>query len=295
MDQQMQPSPAPAREIPDDEIDLRDIILVVWRYRWFIAGVFLVSVLAAGIISFATAPVYEVRTVIDLGRYQSVVYTSPPAVKELITSDDFLWQVVRQLRLDVAEEDFKGFKESIKAEQVKGTNMLSIVIETADRAEGKAVLGKMVELLQNRSRPDFERHRRLLTEQLETVKARLADVEKSIAEARANLAAVETAPGLSRSEKDFRRSQILEALQGFEGQRTGLLDRYLGLQKELNGLEHVTVIENPREPVYPVKPNKKLNIALAGVLGLMIGVLGAFVIEFFRRNPLPRAGGSECT
>lgn len=293
MEQQMQPTPTTPREIADDEIDLRDIILVLWRHRWFIIGIFLVSVLAAGIVSFAQAPVYEVRTVIDLGRYQSRIYTSPPAVKELIASDDFLWEVVHGLGLNVGKKNFKGFKESIKAEEIEGTDMLSIVIETADRAEGKAVLEKMVELFQNRSHPDFERHQRLLTEQLETVKTHLADSEKSIAEAWTNLAAVETASGLSRSEKDFRRSQVLETLQGFEGQRAGLLARYLSLQKELNGLEHVTVVENPCEPVYPVKPKKKLNIAVAGVLGLMIGVLGAFVIEFFRKNPLPWAGGSE--
>jgi succinoglycan biosynthesis transport protein ExoP len=34
------------------------------------------------------------------------------------------------------------------------------------------------------------------------------------------------------------------------------------------------------EPKNPVAPKKKLNIAIAGVLGLMVGVFGAFFIEF---------------
>lgn len=34
------------------------------------------------------------------------------------------------------------------------------------------------------------------------------------------------------------------------------------------------------EPKAPVAPKKKLNIAIAGVLGLMVGVFGAFFIEF---------------
>ena len=34
------------------------------------------------------------------------------------------------------------------------------------------------------------------------------------------------------------------------------------------------------EPKQPVAPNKKLNIAIAGVLGLMVGVFGAFFVEF---------------
>ena len=35
------------------------------------------------------------------------------------------------------------------------------------------------------------------------------------------------------------------------------------------------------EPKSPVSPKKKLNIAIAGVLGLMVGVFGAFVVEYF--------------
>jgi len=35
------------------------------------------------------------------------------------------------------------------------------------------------------------------------------------------------------------------------------------------------------EPKEPVAPKKKLNIAIAAVLGLMVGVFGAFVVEYF--------------
>jgi len=35
------------------------------------------------------------------------------------------------------------------------------------------------------------------------------------------------------------------------------------------------------EPKEPVAPKKKLNIAIAGMLGLMVGVFGAFLVEYF--------------
>jgi len=38
------------------------------------------------------------------------------------------------------------------------------------------------------------------------------------------------------------------------------------------------------EPEYPIKPNKKLNIAIAGVLGLFVGVFVAFFIEFWQKG-----------
>jgi len=38
------------------------------------------------------------------------------------------------------------------------------------------------------------------------------------------------------------------------------------------------------EPKYPIKPNKKLNIAIAGVLGLFVGVFVAFFLEFWQKG-----------
>ncbi len=38
------------------------------------------------------------------------------------------------------------------------------------------------------------------------------------------------------------------------------------------------------EPKEPVAPKKMLNIAIAGMLGLMVGVFGAFFIEFLENG-----------
>lgn len=38
------------------------------------------------------------------------------------------------------------------------------------------------------------------------------------------------------------------------------------------------------EPKYPIKPNKKLNILIAGVLGLFVGIFAAFFLEFWEKG-----------
>ncbi len=38
------------------------------------------------------------------------------------------------------------------------------------------------------------------------------------------------------------------------------------------------------EPKYPIKPNKKLNILIAGVLGIFIGIFVAFFLEFWQKG-----------
>ncbi|WP_258358928.1 GumC family protein [Moorella sulfitireducens] len=53
----------------------------------------------------------------------------------------------------------------------------------------------------------------------------------------------------------------------------------------------IRVIAPAVEPVVPVKPRKMLNMAIAGVLGLMAGVFLAFFIEFWTRTaPQSQAG-----
>ena len=38
------------------------------------------------------------------------------------------------------------------------------------------------------------------------------------------------------------------------------------------------------EPTAPIKPNRKLNILIAGVLGLFVGIFVAFFLEFWQKG-----------
>lgn len=50
--------------------------------------------------------------------------------------------------------------------------------------------------------------------------------------------------------------------------------------KTIMNIENVQVIDLAQTPIRPVRPRVLLNIAIAGVLGLMISVFIAFLIEF---------------
>lgn len=50
--------------------------------------------------------------------------------------------------------------------------------------------------------------------------------------------------------------------------------------KEIMLIENVQVIDQAQVPPEPVSPRPMLNMAIAGVLGLMIGVFIAFLLEF---------------
>ena len=57
----------------------------------------------------------------------------------------------------------------------------------------------------------------------------------------------------------------------------------IGVASQVTDTE-VRVAVTAIEPKEPVAPKKKLNIAIAGMLGLMVGVFGAFFIEFLENG-----------
>ena len=51
-----------------------------------------------------------------------------------------------------------------------------------------------------------------------------------------------------------------------------------------SGEREVRLASKAAPPDKPVGPKKKLNVAIAGALGLMVGVFGAFAVEYFRET-----------
>jgi len=56
------------------------------------------------------------------------------------------------------------------------------------------------------------------------------------------------------------------------------------LQERLNNCQDFGIISYARLPAAPIKPNKKLNILFAGVLGLFVGIFVAFFLEFWQKG-----------
>lgn len=54
--------------------------------------------------------------------------------------------------------------------------------------------------------------------------------------------------------------------------------------KRITNANSVEVIDKARTPEKPVKPNKIMNIAIAGVLGVMIGLFITFILEYMDRK-----------
>jgi len=94
---------------------------------------------------------------------------------------------------------------------------------------------------------------------------------------------IEYGSGTPTMDIELRISRTLDYLQSGESRRSTLLDRELELEKQLTLLRHLEVIQETREPVAPIESKKVVIVAVAGMLGLMVGVLAVFLREGLRR------------
>lgn len=291
-----------AEGLEADEIDLREYVAVLWRRRWLILAVVVAALAAAAAASFAMPRVYKVETVLALAQVQGGFYGNQqvgtgeagkqPAglqagsygnqavAKEVLLSEDFLRQAAGRAGLPQDRAYLDLLARALKVDPVQGSNLIRIALETSDPGAAKALLESMAALYAQKSEEELAAQKNLLRRQLAAVEKWQADLDQGIDQARQLLAGSAGAGGI---EARFERAMALTAMQGQEQLRLALIDRYLSLQRELASIKGVQVIQPPEVPVRPVRPRPALNLAVAGVLGLMAAVLLAFVLEYFAR------------
>lgn len=134
---------------------------------------------------------------------------------------------------------------------------------------------------------------------------RLSQAEADLAERRARRAALEAAIARTGAELEGLRAELADrqARQDLLQQRVDTLKA--GYQAMAQKLEEARIAQSSRlaeanvvlvspamTPLGPVKPQKMLNVALAGVLGLMGSAFLVFFLDFWRRSA--PAGVREC-
>ena len=268
----------------DDEIDLRDIFRILWKRRLMIIGIFVVAVMIAGVISFAMTPVYRVSSIVAMGNFEDQVFTSPSSVKSIILSDEFMLEVFKQIRPNATSSEFASFKNSVKVEAIKDSDkLIKISVDTPKRQEGMAAVEKIIGLYANRSEDSYNKYKRILSNQLAVTEERLTAMESEINLTLEAVTNIQDSPGSSDAETELRFSRTLDRLNGMQTQRSALIDESLDLQKQLELLRHLEILQPAIEPVSPIGSRKALMVAVAGMLGLMIGIFAAFLREALQR------------
>lgn len=278
--------PSSSTDVYEDEIDLRDLILVLWKWRKLILAIFLASLLIGIVISFAVTPVYQVQAKISIGSFEP----DPKSVQPKITPETAKEML---LSSDLQEEAWGAGADVgvLSVTPVENTNILEITLETNDPQQGEVLLNKLITLFSEKEGVQYKRSKELLNNELQRIDRELQEVNKGIKQTRDLLEKLSSAEPSSTSE--IQQMKLLDTLSRFTEQRDKLLEKKLETEQKLNSIEGIKVLEKPEASPSPVRPKKKLNIVVAGVLGLMVGVFAAFMVDYLKRNPLvPSSNGN---
>lgn len=243
----------------EDEINLYDYWKVIVKRKTLIIGLFLVSVLAATVISFLMPKIYRGEVVLKLP-------TKELAAKELISvigkiDAERILPTTHHLISDVK---FNALKDS--------DDKLQLIIEAKNTDALSQAATEFVAYLN-----DISIIKRFVEEERQRLLMQSEEINKVI----------KGSDELTRIYKKLLESGRL-ILSGFnpielEKRASDLKIERLIIEQKIESFKDVEMISSLYIPQKPIKPRIKKNIALAGIISLFAGMFLAFLMEYVER------------
>jgi len=266
-------------EIQEDEIDLREYINVLIKRKSIIILIFLIAVITSALVSyFVLSPVYQASTVFSVAKIDGQAVINITEALEIMKSNLVLDEVIDRIDL---EETAKQLSSQITAESIKGTNFVKVSAEADSPEKAKSLVENIVGIFIEQNQSEYREKVELLEDRLKIIEEQIAEFEKNIQEIEKSKKKIATAEELTEGERQFQTSLLLSSSVTERELYNNLINQ---ANRSLKNCEDFKIINYAQLPTEPIKPNKKLNILIAGVLGLFVGIFVAFFIEFWQKG-----------
>lgn len=300
-----------------EEIDLADYIKVIIKRKKIIVNILLIAIVVAAVLSFILPKVYKIDTSIEIGTKPVISATVRAAGDDLIESPE---QVIEKIKNDVygvtvreklgiSEKDFP----KIKTSSVKGTNLISISIESDKFEQAKSVLVEMDNLIVTKHQERTSKEKDLIEKNISSNENKLKSINSDIErvnnkikfteEEKTNLESKVSAlqktlvyrqdPGTQfalfntkeeLSGKKVEIENLFREIINFDIQKENINTEINSFRASLDNLKSTRVVKEPTVAERLISPRPVLNIAIAGVLGLFMGIFMAFGKEWWENN-----------
>lgn len=261
-----------------DEIDLMDYLKVMIKRKWLILIIFILSAIAAGIFSYLSPKIYKIDTSLEVGKVAEKIVEAPSQVVEKIKGDVY-GGLIRE-KLKISEEEYP----KIKAENPKDTNLIKIEIESAKPDLAKDILGKINNSILAEHQEKIKIKKELLEKDIERIKIKVASEEEEKKNLEAKVEALEKV--LPYQETPGSQFALFDTKEKLENKKQEIENLYLkinSLEGSLEDIRPTKIIKSPTVSEEPIKPKPLLNIVIAAVLGLFVGIFLAFFKEWWEK------------
>jgi len=267
------------QEYREKEVELRDYLNVVIKRKKIILTVFFISIIVTTIISFMMPKTYLSTAVIQDGVIEEPLFKKSET-EQMVKFYDFLNPIVQELKIETNAEELKGF---IKIESIKNTDFFELKVEYKNKDIS-------LELCKSIANAFLIQANNIYLERVNLVKHSLAELDKQAESVHSDIKRTqELIDNLSMSQKIAKTETVARiillqnTLPNYYTNFLSLLNQRDVLQLSLVKAKEFKLIELV-ESEAPIKPNKKLNIAISAIVSLIFGAFLAFFVEYWEKQ-----------
>ncbi len=241
------------------EVELIDYLRVMWRWKWLIIAVLVVSVVVSVVISFTQPDRYEGRvtySVEEFGTDLGIPAPNPQSIASLLEG--------------INPGHGLSMKVEVKPENLSSQAAYTITMTLAGHIEPtslKATLSSMMPLVQSKVSEDLKRR-----------------ISKALVLAGRKKDQLSKAKEILNSQIEASNSAELTAALadrlGDLALQLAQVDAQMETLRDANPNDLLSLETSKGPTISFVGPHRKLNIAVAAVLGGFVGILFAFFLNY---------------
>lgn len=259
-------------------MDFQDYIGIARKWAWLLVACVLVSSVSAYVGTLRMPRMYEATVTVIVGQ---TLQQPDPSTQDIYISQQlaqtYAEMVKRRPILEGAAQAlglrFVPSREDISTRQVPGTQLLEISVRDTVPERSAALANEIARqlVLQSPAMSQGQERRAFVQERLEALEKDISETEAEVDAEQQKLDAANSARAIQQHQANIAALQ--QKLASYESTYASLLAASQG------GVNTVSVIEPATVPDRPISPRVPETVALAGAVGLALGVGGVALIE----------------
>jgi non-specific protein-tyrosine kinase len=269
-------------------MELQTYLNLARKWLWLILLAAVLAGVSAFIVSRNQVPIYQATSTILINQARSAVQTSD--YNDILTSQRMAqtyakmlqdWEVQQQVAEELGlagtfEQIRKDFFIAVNVVPVRDTQLVNVQVESSDPELSAAIANTLPEVFgeinQARQQDRYATTRQALQRDLTAVEAEMTATQQALSQ----LVEPET------TAEQAEQARLQGVLRRYETSYAALLNSLEQLRlTEAQTADAITTTSAARAPTAPVRPRVMVNTLLALVVGAMLGLGGALLLEYF--------------
>lgn len=252
----------------EDEVSLLDLWMVLVKRKMVILGVFFALFLVVLAFVMVVEPVFESRSVIRIGYVGELGNLEPPKV--------VVRRIIEDYRVDDSTEGERDYPLINSVSMGKGgDDLVTITAHGHSAKEANEYLSGVVDKLINNHKAVYNNALGQQRTMLQTLDARMQEARQQISELNKRFEAVVASDAATAAVLSQEKSSLWSSMYQLEQRRSEVM---LSMS-ELKAMP-TQAIRLATLPEKPVMPKPLLYLSLAVVVGSILGMFAAFMVEF---------------